>query len=106
MSKHVKTVASYLILTLVLVSTLTVAPLVLPVAEAQAPSITIPDKRFNPEKAIMVEVRGEFGPYIVVRITDDRTGALLAEDEVPKVAPAYYVFYLGGPDSYVEYPVG
>ncbi|MCX8184868.1 MAG: hypothetical protein RMI56_00375 [Sulfolobales archaeon] len=112
MSRYVKTASTYLILTLVLASTLTVLPLTLPVVEAQSPSISVSSKYFNPKKAIMVEVRGNLGDEIQVRIVNDETGESVTGQEgqdthtVGAVAPGYYVFYLGGPDADVSTPIG
>jgi len=109
MGRYLKALYANTVVVLVLLSALSglilAVPGLLPVAEAQvAPSITVSSDYFNPMKAIKVEVRGDFGPTITVRITNDETGDELAVEDVPRTAVAYYVFYLGGPSATVTYP--
>ncbi|MEM4844405.1 MAG: hypothetical protein QXQ93_01735 [Ignisphaera sp.] len=105
--KHVNTKTTPAILITILII-LSVVPLTLiPIrTHAQAPSITVSDKYFNPRKAIAVEVRGDFGPNIRVGIINGVTGEVLAEEDITRVAVGYYVFYLGGPSSHVSFPIG
>jgi hypothetical protein len=108
MGRYLKTLYANTLVTLVLLSALSGVLLAIPsiqIAGAQvAPSITVSSDYFNPYKAIKVEVRGDFGPSITVRITNDITGEELYLGDVPRTATAYYVFYLGGPDAVVQYP--
>ncbi|MCS7111813.1 MAG: hypothetical protein NZ912_06205, partial [Ignisphaera sp.] len=103
--KYTKTIPTIILATLIILGT--ISPMLFtatPKTLAQG-SITVSSDYFNPYKAIMVEVRGDYGPNITVLITNDLTGDTLNLRNVPRVAPNYYVFYLGGPEADVEYPI-
>ncbi|MEM1731444.1 MAG: hypothetical protein QXY26_10025 [Ignisphaera sp.] len=98
MSKILKTLSTYILIALVIIS---IIPLTLATPVKAQGEIKLTSDYLNPYKVIKAEVVGDFGAKILVELYNADTGEKLYEESVPSVGARTYRFYLAGPNANV-----
>ncbi|MEM1842860.1 MAG: hypothetical protein QXL19_10835, partial [Ignisphaera sp.] len=101
MSKILKTLSTYILIALVIIS---IIPLTLATPVKAQGEIKLTSDYLNPYKVIKAEVIGDFGANILVELYNADTGEKLYEESVPSVGARTYRFYLAGPNANVVVP--